>query len=118
MHQAVNIEYHQGDTIPLEVEVTDDGNPTPLGTAVDISGATEIVFVIAPSAGAAATVTKLKTLAEIAFKTDGTDGIYQVTPGTEISDLAAGIYHYQSSVTIGTKETVLHGAFTQIASPS
>jgi len=119
-HAAVDADYHQGDTIPFQIQVTDNGSPPTLGTPVDISSASEIEFVVAATASGAALLTKTKTGGDITFLTDGTDGIFLVAidAADTATTLTPGQLHYQATVTIGTIETVIHGTLLLKASPS
>lgn len=112
-----NFTIYIGDSAAPVFTVT--GGP-PNNAPIDISGATEIIWVAARSPGGTPILTKRKTTAGIAFVNTGTDGKFKVIITAADSALLSGSYVHSSVVTDGTGavSTVALGAMQVGAAPS
>lgn len=92
------ITFKGDDVAPIFTVEDSAGNP------VDISTVSEIKWYFQLTAEAGPIATRLKSLGQIAFTTDGTNGQFQVDIPSSITDLATvdGWYQHLSSITDGT----------------
>ena len=91
-----------------------------LATVVDLSTVTEIVWSAIRNDDASVAVTKKKTLAQIAFVTNGTDGKFQVTITKTDTAALAGWYRHTATITdsLGNVTTVEVGRMRVGPKPS
>jgi hypothetical protein len=87
-----------GDDYTFDVLVNDTA-----GVLVNISGATEITWVMATGESASASITKTKTGGGITLPGGGTDGVFRVAlvPG-DTSGLTAGVYYQEAFTNLST----------------
>jgi hypothetical protein len=112
--------YHQGNTIPWRVTCRRPKQPgETLGQIVDMSGATEIRCAVSSAASdASALFSMSKTGGDIAFETDGTDGVLLIYPDAAETAPLNGQYHFEIDATFGgpTLETILTGVLLIVPS--
>ena len=110
-HQIQNFEIHAGDDQAVMVTVKDEA-----GSVVDISGATEITWILKRSEGSSTdTLTKSKTGGGITI-TDGPGGVFEITVTSSDTAALQGLYYHKAVVTLASgKTTVLTGVVSVIA---
>lgn len=105
------VEVIKNRTHTLQATLTNDG------AVWDISTATEIYFTVATIEGASGVINHTLGGGEIAFATDGSDGVINITvDNSDTASLSLGGYVFGIDVTIGGETyQALCGIFTIIA---
>jgi len=110
MAQKVDIEVFSGNTVLIDVTVTDGDSVTP--AMKNLTGATPITFVVAPAQGKPPTVTK--QLAAGIVVTDAPGGKFRVTLAPADTEPLKGALYHECRVVdaTGAVSTVMYGVFT------